>query len=284
MPNEFNIKLKSLTLAAKAWGDKSKPQLLALHGWLDNAASFDQLATLLADDYYIVALDLPGHGLSEAIADESYKLLDYVDCVIATLDALGWQQCTILGHSLGGAVGAIVASCFPDRISTLISIDALGPLSKETLDQPARLSKITALILQSKNKPLTHYTSLQQMAERRAIANHVPAELLMPLIQRGTTAIDDYFIWCFDPKLLHPSLFYFSEQQVLDYLSQIQCPVLMIEAEHGLLINNTLIDHRKTVVSHLHVDIVPGHHHPHIEDAAPIAQRIKTFLQTQNTL
>ena len=61
---ELTLDLPHLRLAARAWGDPSLPPLLALHGWLDNAASFDRLAPLLCEHFHIVALDLPGHGRS----------------------------------------------------------------------------------------------------------------------------------------------------------------------------------------------------------------------------
>jgi pimeloyl-ACP methyl ester carboxylesterase len=58
--DERRLALPHLALAAREWpGDG--PKVLALHGWLDNAASFDPLLPLLPD-VHAVAIDLPGHG------------------------------------------------------------------------------------------------------------------------------------------------------------------------------------------------------------------------------
>ena len=54
---EIELPLRHVRLAAKAWGDPSDPPLLALHGWLDNAGSFDALAPLLTGRH-VVALAL----------------------------------------------------------------------------------------------------------------------------------------------------------------------------------------------------------------------------------
>jgi len=61
----LKLPLPHLTLAAQCWGAEDKPLLLALHGWLDNSNSFAPLAEKLMNDYRILAIDWPGHGLSE---------------------------------------------------------------------------------------------------------------------------------------------------------------------------------------------------------------------------
>ena len=77
-PREIKLQLPNLKLTAKQWGPESGKPLLALHGWLDNAASFDGLAPLLPE-LNIVALDLPGHGLSEhKPAGSVYHFIDAV--------------------------------------------------------------------------------------------------------------------------------------------------------------------------------------------------------------
>src|SRR5687768_9636862 len=72
-------------------------RVLALHGWLDNAMSFAPLAAVLPE-LEIVALDLPGHGHSAHRPSRSwYHYVDYVDDALAALDALGWDDCVLLG-------------------------------------------------------------------------------------------------------------------------------------------------------------------------------------------
>ena len=60
---ERTFDLRGLRVAAIEWGADGARPVLALHGWLDNAASFARLATLL-DRLHLVAIDLPGHGRS----------------------------------------------------------------------------------------------------------------------------------------------------------------------------------------------------------------------------
>uniref|UniRef100_A0A8D0EYN9 AB hydrolase-1 domain-containing protein n=1 Tax=Strix occidentalis caurina TaxID=311401 RepID=A0A8D0EYN9_STROC len=66
-------------VAAKAWGPSEGHPVLCMHGWLDNANTFDRLIPLLPRDYYYVAMDFSGHGLSShRPAGSPYHFLDYV--------------------------------------------------------------------------------------------------------------------------------------------------------------------------------------------------------------
>ena len=64
VPEEVEIQTSTLRLVAKCWGKPEGLPVLALHGWLDNAATFDHLAPFLPE-FRLVSLDLPGHGFSD---------------------------------------------------------------------------------------------------------------------------------------------------------------------------------------------------------------------------
>ena len=105
-PMEWEV--DGLTIAGLAWGRPDAQPVLALHGWLDNAASFSALAPLL-EDYYVVALDLTGHGQSSRrSADASYQIWDDLPQLAAVIESLGWQQFAVLGHSRGAIIGGLL--------------------------------------------------------------------------------------------------------------------------------------------------------------------------------
>lgn len=62
--SELSWQINGLNLCGLSWGTPDLPPLLMLHGWLDNAASFALLAPLMKG-YYVVAIDLTGHGKSD---------------------------------------------------------------------------------------------------------------------------------------------------------------------------------------------------------------------------
>jgi pimeloyl-ACP methyl ester carboxylesterase len=57
------FKANGIQLAAKEWGDPSGMPVIALHGWLDNANSFDQMLPYLTD-MHVIAIDMAGHSQS----------------------------------------------------------------------------------------------------------------------------------------------------------------------------------------------------------------------------
>lgn len=280
-PKELTFNIGGITLAAQAWGEEHNPRILALHGWLDNAGSFEALAKLLTDRFYIVALDLPGHGLSDHTTRELYQFHEMVNEVQQVLDALFWQQCIIIGHSLGGAIACEIAAQFPKRVTRLACIDSLGILSEETLSDEQSLSRTVRAILKTQTKFPTPYQSLNEMAQRRAIMNGVTPEEIMPIVVRGTKREDDYFAWRFDDKLLNSTLFKFSEQEVYKSLAAIVCPILLLEGDTGLIANNTFVTNRKAKVKNLQEIAVTGGHHVHLSATAEIAALIRDFCNPE---
>ena len=98
-----------IRLGARIWGneDAAGPpgsKWLALHGFLDNAATYDKLAPELLSlgASSVVCLDLAGHGKSEWRKSGVYYVVDNVADVVYAADALQWDKFCIIGHSLGG--------------------------------------------------------------------------------------------------------------------------------------------------------------------------------------
>ena len=92
-------------------------------GWAEHwQGTFPALARA---GFKAIACDLPGFGLSAAPADVRY--LDppnpyYARFIQELLAALGLERVTLVGHSLGGAIAAVSAMCFPEIISRLVLV------------------------------------------------------------------------------------------------------------------------------------------------------------------
>jgi pimeloyl-ACP methyl ester carboxylesterase len=100
------------------------PPVVLLHGFASSIYSWAEVLPALAPDHEVVALDLPGFGGSTVRPDLTAETL--VRVVPGVLDQLGLSRVRLVGHSLGGAIAAGVSVRYPQRVESLVLIDAAG--------------------------------------------------------------------------------------------------------------------------------------------------------------
>ena len=278
---ELRIERADRTLAARAWGERNRPPLLALHGWLDNAGSFDRIAPLLAAQHYVVALDLKGHGRSAHAAPGTwYHYVDYFEDLRATLDHFGWTRATWLGHSLGGTLASLFAALHPDSVEALLLIEALGPLTvapEQTLDQLRRGLEERAAF--SRRRPLRVFPDIDTAIRVRMAASGISQKAARPLVERGVEAVDGGYVWSSDPRLTLASPQRYAEAQVLAMLSGIRAPTLLMLAEPATsYLPDSMMAARIACVGGIEVVHIAGNHHLHLEEPRRVFGVVERFL------
>ena len=287
---EFQIPTAQGALAAKVWGDPRHPPLLALHGWLDNAGSFDPLAPLLAADRYVVALDLRGHGRSaHAVSGAWLHYVDYFDDVHAVFDHFGWARADLLGHSLGGTLASLFAALYPAGVGDLLLVEALGPL---TAAPDAALAQLRGALEQRAEfparRPLRVFAHIEAAIAARVAANGLSEAAARALVERGIRAVDGGYVWSSDPRLTLASPQRFTEAQILAMLSGIEAPTLLILATPATsYLPTAMMEARAAQVADMRIVRLAGQHHLHLENAPAVADAIRAFrerpLQPINT-
>ncbi|MDP2110592.1 MAG: pimeloyl-ACP methyl ester esterase BioH [Thiobacillus sp.] len=136
-----------------------KPILALVHGWGMNARVFDELAALLAADFEVRALDLPGHGGRDDVADNT--LQGWADDLARQLP----DNATLLGWSLGGQVAMRAALDRPHKVARLVLL-ASTPKFVAAEDwpcgmAPADLQDFGAALLADPQATLLRFLSLQ---------------------------------------------------------------------------------------------------------------------------
>lgn len=100
----------------------SGPALVLLHGGGGHAEAYARNVVALAQEgLRVVSVDYLGHGLTDRPAGPIGRD-HYVAHLVATLDALGIDQATLAGESLGGWVSFWTALMHPDRVTKLVSV------------------------------------------------------------------------------------------------------------------------------------------------------------------
>ncbi len=277
MLSEMNLTLSGGNLAIKMSGNSGK-RILALHGWLDNAASFDDLGPRITNTQFVAA-DWPGHGLSSHKGPGfPYHMIDYVGVILSILEELRWKSCVLLGHSLGGSAACLFAGAFPERVEKLILLESAGPFSSEAEGLPDRVRKAyTELVIPAKKKNPVYPTIEEALAVRMKgfAANPV---LLRKIVERGLMPVKGGFSWRSDPRLKHESPQRLTEEQVLSHLRRITCPTLLITGKDGIKVPGSFYEIRKQSIQKFKEAEVLGQHYPHMDSPEEAARLINEFI------
>ncbi len=271
---EIEIRLPHLRLAAQAWGKPSAKPLLALHGWLDNSASFDAIAPQLAAEFYVVAIDLPGHGHSEHLpAGAHYSLAAYVEWVLAAAQELGWSRYDLLGHSLGGGIASLVAAAAPERVTRLWLIEALGPLADHGDDTLQHFRHALQARVRSKHKRI--FADPNTALAARVAASGMTADHARAIVQRGLRNVTEGYIWASDPRLTLPSPTRLTEVQIHALLTGIEAPThLLLATPATPYLPMAMMQTRAAQVRNIQISTLAGGHHLHIEQTAAVMQQL----------
>jgi 3-oxoadipate enol-lactonase len=129
------IETAGIRLAYRVWGSAGAPPLVLLHGLGDSAGDWDGVAPAFARHWRVYAPDLRGHGRSGRPGDYSVELME-AD-VLGFLDALGLDRVDLIGHSMGGLVGYLLAGDHPGRVARLI-LEDVAALRRRRRGAPER--------------------------------------------------------------------------------------------------------------------------------------------------
>lgn len=277
--HEVRFSLPHIEVAGKAWGEPGGLPVIALHGWLDNAATFDRVAPAL-EGVHLVALDLPGHGLSGHMPATGYSLWQQAASVLQVAEDLGWERFALLGHSMGAIISGILAGSLPERIIGAAMIDGLMPFTSEADDAPRQMARFfkSSLQLGSKRKPI--YDSADKAISARVLGGTTPIsrEAAGCLVERGLMPHDGGWTWRTDPQLMLPSPLRLTQRHAVSFIENISAPACLVLANQGVMHKHPEVLDRINAFKHLQVHRIDGGHHLHLEAQAPeVAAILKDF-------
>lgn len=232
---------------------KHQEPILLLHGATNRWQSFMPIIPDLAQTFHVYAMDFRGHGMSQRA--ESYTLEDYLQDTYIYIQTCIKQPVTIIGHSLGGMVGVLLAATYPELVKKLIIIDA--PLTLQSLK---RLS----------SGPVEHANWLIQGLRYSQLVPGLPIpeglrqcdpEMLLAIVNQFEVTFGLY-----KQKALFP---------------KITCPVLIIRGsrELGSLISDTDLKATIKLMPQLKdVKITHAGHSPMRQDQEAVITAINNFL------
>jgi len=293
---EIRIPVLQGHVAAKDWGDPDGIPILGLHGWLDNAGTYDNLVPLLPKNYRLISLDLLGHGLTSHIPQGAlYNPTDPHQILRSVLEFFKLEKAVLMGHSMGGGIATRHAAVFPEQVEKLISIDLISHSSTPPEKQPKFLRKAVVEGYKIHKKVEDHHTiptySYEEACERAFQATNsingegsITMESVQVLMKRGLKEVEEGKVtWTADLRLRVPFIQMQSHQVAEAYCSQVKCPHLLIKAFGS---NKFMSDENYDSILEVYRNSNPnfvykeaeGGHHLHLNRPDVVAPLINEFL------
>ena len=190
-------------------GDGSPP-LVLIHGSGGNRLHWPpQLRRL--PNYPVFGLDLPGHG--ESPGDGETTINGYVTRVLEWLEEQGIECAVLAGHSMGGAIAMTAALEEPDRVAGLVLVGTGGRL------------RVHEDILQVTANPL-RFEETVEVINTWAFSDQSPEKLVALAKMRMSET---------RPEVIHGDFMACNQFDILDRLSEIQVPALILCGEQDRL-------------------------------------------------
>lgn len=262
-------------LSATLWGRRSsKRVLLCLHGYSGNSRDFDALASELAAERFVICPDVAGRGRSAWLPPAAYNFVQFLADIRLLLARLEVSEVDVVGTSMGGLLGMLLASQASSPVRRLVMndvgaylpADALRRIARN-LDGPARFASIDEVEAHMRH---THREWGPLTGEQwRHIAIH------------GSRREGGQFRLHYDPALarivqpvpLQPGLSFW------DAWYRVRCPVLLVRGESSEVFPREVADPMLEIKPEAELVEIPGAGHaPSLMSAAEI-EVVRDFLE-----
>jgi pyruvate dehydrogenase E2 component (dihydrolipoamide acetyltransferase) len=243
------------------------PPLVLLHGLGGSLMTWQGVADPMSVRNRVILVDLPGHGASSAPdpAECDYSPIALARAIADTIAAVCDEPAVVAGHSLGGAVAALVATASPPLVARLVLIDPAG--AGDDAD-PELMRLIEAEATDAGSREILELF----FHDRALVTSTGVAEHSRMLAQPGVHAA---------VRAVARSTFDGAVQRldIRDALADIDVPVLVIWGAEDRVFDVSQADALSVANPHAQVRIVTGAGHvPHLERPDAVAALIDAFL------
>lgn len=225
-----------LTYRILEWNPAGATTFVLVHGFLDFAYGWHEVAASLATDAHVVAVDLRGHGDSDWIgAGGYYHYLDYVADLDAVIERVAHERVIVVGHSMGGGATSYWAGTRPKRAHAIALLEGLGPPDQSEVDVATRTGHWIDAWRTARAEWVPMATHSIAAARLRKHDPLLGDALALRLAQHGTRAVAGGYVWKHDP--LHRTMgpYPFRRDTAAQYWQKIACPTLIVDGAQSTL-------------------------------------------------
>jgi pimeloyl-ACP methyl ester carboxylesterase len=119
------IEVAGISVHAAVAGNRERQAILFLHGYPQNWKAFERVMTNLKNDWYVIAIDLPGVGGSEPMQSADKRSIAMV--INELIDTMNLKQPVLAGHDIGGMITYSFLKLFPGKLSGAVIMNTAIP-------------------------------------------------------------------------------------------------------------------------------------------------------------
>jgi pimeloyl-ACP methyl ester carboxylesterase len=297
--DEVRIELPNgSVIAGKWWGSKDIRPFICLHGWQDNAGTFDRLIPLLPKNCSYLAIDFPGNGRSSRLPNGiNYHFFDNLYAIHSIAREYKWEKISFIAHSMGAGVAFVFAALFPEIVDMIINIDWLKPWSykphKIINEFQTLLEEFPKADQRSQDTKEPQAYSLDELIKKlhSATFGSVSREFAPHLLERQIAPSKKFpgkFYLTKDPRMNYSMGINQGVNVYVEMAKELKMPFMYIKAQKSLY-----KDYGKSVEDVLkilsqspkfeHHKIDSECHHLHLVEPEKIAGKISKFIQKYST-
>ena len=259
--------------STKCANSASVKTIVLLHGTSASLHTWQGWTEALSAEYCVVSMDLPGFGLTGPFVNKTteYTSANYASFVIEVLDKLNLDKVILAGNSLGGKIAWRMAALYPERVSKLILVNAVGyPATPKSIPIGFRLASYPAL------KPI-----LRNILPRNVVKKSIKS-VYADDSQVDEMLVDRYYdlsLRAGNRSALSDRLREFDNVEDQAQIKQLALPTLIMwGAKDDLIpVENAELFHQDIPNSQLQIFDNLGHV-PHEEDPVTSVAVVKAFL------
>jgi pimeloyl-ACP methyl ester carboxylesterase len=281
-PDEGRVEVAGAQVAWLAWGDRSAPTLVLVHGGAAHARWWRAHGPLLAAHHRVVALDLSGHGASDRRPE--YRAETWAEEVLAVAAAGGGAgRPVVVGHSMGGFVTVVAAACHGAALEGAVVLDA--PIRRP--DPESEEGRGGRMFRSPKV-----YPDLETAVEHFHLVPPQPCEhtwLLDQVARDSLQRVDAGWTWRFDPRIFTARLGPSRPSEVArELLARVACRVAIVTGAESAIVDAEvraymaeLLEGSPAAAAGIpFVEVPAAHHHLLLDQPIATVTAIRAVLAT----
>ena len=265
--NRSGLKLHYLS-----WGQPEQPVIIMLHGLRSYAATWHLLAPLLAERFYVVALDQRGRGESDWAEYSTYQTEYYVHDLEDLMAELNIDQVILLGHSLGGTNALEFTRLHPEQVRALI-VEDIGPGSSIQGDGAERIRRemqTTPLSFNSWDEAAAFWKKLRPLIDEQGIQSR---------LQHTLVEKQGQIHWRHDQEGIAKARLTFPSIDLWPAVESLNCPTLFIKGGLSDFLSAETLQQIRVKKHHVQaVEIAGASHYVHDDQTEQFNQTVQDFL------